>query len=233
LAISPRQDGISATSLLRADRDEMLQCLIQTNLKLQEYDQDRTNFLARAIHDFRAPLTAVSGYCGLLLSEALGPLQEHQKEVLQKMQQSSKRLSRMTSAMFQLSIGRRVKRRLDLRRGDIRDCIEQALYEVTPLAEDKRISISLDLDSDTPLLYFEQGQLEQALVNFLDNACKFTPKGGEIEIGGSPCFWERRSMHCSTPSATERRLQDSREPNAYRIDMHHLSQNGCYGQSTL
>jgi signal transduction histidine kinase len=39
----------------------MLQCLIQANLKLQEYDQDRTNFLTRAVHDFRAPLTAVSG----------------------------------------------------------------------------------------------------------------------------------------------------------------------------
>ena len=33
---------------IRADRDEMLQCLIQTNLKLQEYDQERTNFLARS-----------------------------------------------------------------------------------------------------------------------------------------------------------------------------------------
>ena len=39
---------------LRADRDEILQCLLHANLKLQEYDQDRTNFLARAVHDFRA-----------------------------------------------------------------------------------------------------------------------------------------------------------------------------------
>jgi signal transduction histidine kinase len=53
-----------AVTSLRADRDEILQYLIQTNLKLQEYDQDRTNFLARAVHDFRAPLTALSGYCG-------------------------------------------------------------------------------------------------------------------------------------------------------------------------
>src|SRR5262249_45259634 len=41
---------------VRAERDEMLQCLIQANLQLQEYDQDRTNFLTRAVHDFRAPL---------------------------------------------------------------------------------------------------------------------------------------------------------------------------------
>ena len=61
---------------MRADRDEILQCLIQTNLKLQEYDQERTNFLARAIHDFRAPLTALCGYSSLLLGNNLGPLTE-------------------------------------------------------------------------------------------------------------------------------------------------------------
>ena len=74
LAVSAHDDRISISSTLRADRDEILQCLIQTNLKLQEYDQDRTDFLARAVHDFRAPLTALSGYCGLLLGEPLGPL---------------------------------------------------------------------------------------------------------------------------------------------------------------
>src|SRR5262249_36595450 len=55
------------------DRD-LLQCLLMANLKLQEYDQDRTNFLARAVHDFRAPLTAASGYCGLLHEQLLGSL---------------------------------------------------------------------------------------------------------------------------------------------------------------
>lgn len=70
-----------AANWLLEDRDEILQCLIQTNLKLQEYDQDRTNFLARAVHDFRAPLTALSGYCGLLLSGPLGGLNEKQREI--------------------------------------------------------------------------------------------------------------------------------------------------------
>src|SRR5262249_46122339 len=38
---------------------------LQTILNLQVYDHERTNFLAHAVHDFRAPLTALSGYCGL------------------------------------------------------------------------------------------------------------------------------------------------------------------------
>jgi signal transduction histidine kinase len=219
LAVSTHEDRVSAANVLRADRDELLQCLIQTNLKLQEYDQDRTNFLARAIHDFRAPLTALCGYCGLLISEALGPLDSDQKEVLRRMHHSSKRLSRMASAMFQLSIGRQAKLRPDLREGDIRECIEQALHEATPLADAKCISISVDLDAETPLLYFEPGPIEQVLVNLLDNACKFTPKAGQIEILGYPFFWERRVMSNPGTSPTERRRRDSRGPNAYRIDV--------------
>ena len=40
---------------LRGERDEMLQFLIQANLKLQEYDHERTNFLARSLHDVGHP----------------------------------------------------------------------------------------------------------------------------------------------------------------------------------
>jgi signal transduction histidine kinase len=219
LAVSAHDDRTSIARSLRADRDEILQCLIQTNLKLQEYDQDRTTFLARAVHDFRAPLTAISGYCGLLLGEPLGPLTESQREVLRRMQHSTKRLSRMAAAMFQLSVGRHVKRRVDLQRGDIRECLEQALHEIAPFADDKAIAITTDLASCDDPLYFEAGQIEQVLINVLDNACKFTPRAGAIELRGYPHFWERRTTKSSLPPASERRRHIITEPNAYRIDI--------------
>src|ERR1035438_1280142 len=142
-------DRASLGNALRADRDEILQCLIQANLRLQEYDQDRTTFLARAVHDFRAPLTALSGYCGLLLAEPLGSLTENQREVLSRMLKSTKRLSRMAAAMFQLSVGRHVKRHPDLQRSDISECLEQALHEITPVADEKSIEITTDVTPHT------------------------------------------------------------------------------------
>lgn len=209
----------AAAKSLRADRDEFLQCLIQTNLKLQEYDQDRTTFLARAVHDFRAPLTALSGYCGLLLSEPLGSLNENQREVLQRMQNSAQRLSRMASAMFELSVGRHVKRCPNLQPGDLRACFEQALHEIAPFADEKSISISSEFEPSGDLLYFESGQIEQVLVNILDNACKFTPKAGSIEIRGYPYFWERRAAQSRLPERAERRRRTVHDPNSYRVDI--------------
>lgn len=207
------------TKSLRADRDEILQCLIQTNLRLQEYDQDRTTFLARAVHDFRAPLTALTGYCGLLLSEPLGPLTESQKEILRRMQRSAKRLSRMANAMFELSIGRHVKRQPEVAPGDIRECLEQALHEIAPFADDKSITIRADFMPADPPLPFEANQIEQVLINILDNACKFTPKGGVIEIRGYPFFWERRTSRSSIPQNADRRRTVTTEPNTYRVDI--------------
>jgi signal transduction histidine kinase len=74
---------------MRLERDEMLQHLLYANLRLQEYDQDRTNFLAHSVHDLRAPLTAVHGYCSLLLDGQAGPLAPEQSKILERMERSS------------------------------------------------------------------------------------------------------------------------------------------------
>jgi signal transduction histidine kinase len=201
------------------DRDEMLQYLIQANLRLQEYDQDRTTFLARAVHDFRAPLTALSGYCGLLLDEPLGPLAESQREVLRRMLNSAKRLSRMASAMFQLSVGRHVKRRPELQRADLRECLDQALHEIAPSAGEKCLEINVDLAPSGRPLYFEAASIEQVLINILDNACKFTARGGLIELRGYPYFWDRRRSSPLLPPPAERRRRTVGEPTGYRVDI--------------
>jgi signal transduction histidine kinase len=217
LATSAYEHRLSDRTALRADLDEILQYLIQTNLKLQEYDQDRTAFLARAVHDFRAPLTALSGYCGLLLSEPLGPLTKDQREVIQRMLNSTQRLSRMAAAMFQLSVGRQVKRLLDLQPGDIQACLDQALHEVTPFADEKCLTITVDTSPAARQLFFEPGQIEQVFINILHNACKFTSKSGAIEVSAYPFFWERRTNSSAVP--IDRRRRTVRDANSYRLDI--------------
>jgi len=144
---------------------------------------------------------------------------EEQVEVLGRMQHSIKRLSRMASAMFELGVGRQVKRRTDLRPGSVRGPIEQAVHEISPFADGKNISISVNLAPEDSTTYLEPGQIEQVLVNLLDNACKFTPKGGSIEIRGYPFFWDRREAHQSGTPITERRCKESRSANSYRVDI--------------
>jgi signal transduction histidine kinase len=219
--VAPARDGapFSTVGRLRANRDDLLQRLLQANLHLQEYDRQRTNFIARAVHDFRAPLTALSGFCGLLASGQLGFINNEQRDALNRMGHSARRLSRMASAMFELTIGARVDREPELRENDICDRIRQALHEILPLALEKEISLQAReiIPPDQPLC-FDSSQMEQVFLNLLDNACKFTQPGGSIEVRAYPDFWERRFLVAgSAPS--ERRRASVRSPNCYRIDI--------------
>jgi signal transduction histidine kinase len=220
-SVVPRGDCAKAeVGTLRANRDELLQRLLHANLRLQEYDQQRTNFIARAVHDFRAPLTALSGFCGLLATGQLGPLNHQQKEALQRMEHSAKRITRMASAMFDLSVGPKLNRKPDLQEGDICERVKQALHEILPFAREKQISLYADdlLPSTRPL-YFEPAQIEQVLLNLLDNACKFTHREGSIEVLGYPYFWERRFLAGGSAPGERRRTENGRVPNSYRIDI--------------
>ena len=120
-----------------SDRHDLLQCLLLANLRLQEYEQNRTNFLARAIHDFRAPLTAASGYCGLLREQVLGPLNSEQSDLLRRMELSLKKLARMASEIFELGVGKHRDRRTELKESSIEACVRCALQDVELWAGEK------------------------------------------------------------------------------------------------
>lgn len=209
----------SGTGQLRSDRDAILQCLMHANLLLQQYDAERTNFLGRALHDFHAPLTALNGYCGLLLEENLGLLTEAQRLVLNRMHHSIRRLSRMSHAMFQLSIGRHVVLKPALQEGDMRECAEQAVYEVQPQLEEKNLQLDIDFEPLATPLLFDAGRMEQVMINLLENACKFSSRSTYIAMRGYRCFSERRAKNISYPAVSDRRVRNMRTPNAYRVDI--------------
>jgi signal transduction histidine kinase len=213
------EKGESAEQL-RRERDEMLQYLLQANLKLQEYDQDRTNFLAHSVHDIRAPLVAIQGYCTLLLDNQLGTLNAEQTKVLERMQRSIKRLSRLASGMFYLSVDPQSPRRLKRKQGDIDACIHQAVHELAPVLESKQIEMRLSVEPPTRTLLFDEMQIEQVLVNLLDNASRFTPRNGRVEIRAQSAFWERRRSNMTGDAGRpERRETATQECNAYRVEV--------------
>ena len=214
-----RPDGHTKEHL-RVERDEMLQVLIQANLKLQENAQMRNNFLARSVHDFRAPLTAINGYCGLLLEEEFGPLTSEQERVLERMLHSATRLSHISNGMFQLSIPADLAQNASLEQADINECVNQALHEIALVIEDKRITVTTDIEPAPEGLHFEKSQIERTLVNLLDNACRFTPCEGTIGIKGYPYFWERRAGHKAPIDCVgERRRGQVNRFNSFRIDI--------------
>jgi signal transduction histidine kinase len=196
----------------RSDRDTLLQYVLEVNLKLQEYDQERNNFLARALHDFRAPLTALYGYCGLLSEGKVGEITSTQRKLLETMRDSARRLTRMAGGTLELLLEGRFEKTPVLNAGDIEKTIKLAVHEVYPMAQDKDIELDLQLASPVEPLLFEPEQIHQVLVNLLENSCKFTPRSGKIRIR---CY----STELSAIPGTLPENGLGRSESGYRIDI--------------
>jgi two-component system phosphate regulon sensor histidine kinase PhoR len=105
----------------------------------------------------------------------------------------------------------RIERELRLEEGDIEGCVNQALHDVSPFLREKEIFVDIQLDPPEQGMLMETQQIEQLLINLLENACKFTPRRGTIEIRGCSVFWD--------PLQAD--LDDSAlAPNSYRIEIH-------------
>jgi signal transduction histidine kinase len=201
---------------------QTLESVVHANIRLQEHDQDRAHFQARAVHELRAPLTALSGYCDLLLERRFGAINAEQSTVISRMRHSISRLSSIASAILQLSAGQSEASQPLLVHRNYLTCIEQALHEVAPLFEERRIEVDVDLAPCERLVAFDAQQMEEVFINVLDNCCKFTPRGGMVRVCGYPVFWDRRADGLAADSA-ERLMEFEDLQNAYRVD---VSDNG-------
>jgi len=181
LKLSPTESGSFGLNL---DRDLLLQELLETNLKLHEYDEDRSNFLMRAIHDIRVPLMAIQGYCDLLLDGQVGSLHYEQAQMLGRMRRSLTRLGKIVEAVLDLGAGAQTATKPKFESASLEGCVQQAVYEILPFTEKKQITLKVELEPPADPLWLDPSQIEQVLINLLDNGCKFTPMGGSITIRG-------------------------------------------------
>jgi len=220
LNLGSGDDSPERLARLRGERDDLLQFLMQANLKLQEFHQEQTNFLTRSIYDFRAPLTAISGYCDLLIDEELEPLTEGQRKILQRMQQSARRLTRAIDSMFQLSVPESASPARNLEQADMRDAIGQVLEDLAAVLETKRVTVTVDVEPSPENLLFENSQIRRVLANLLESACKFTPRGGVIAIKGYPYFWERGTDRAAVSTRSpDRQTGQIKMFNSFRVDI--------------
>lgn len=221
-AYEAHQDRASLERLdqLPLERDDILQGLRNSNLRLQEFAQDKMRSIDRIVQESRSPLTAVCGYCSLLLDRESGPLNNEQAKILERMQRAASRLSRLTAAMFEITGGREARGQLIPKACDIEACIDQAIHEITPVAHARSITLRVTTVQPTEQILFEPQHIELALINLLDSICRFTPKRSHIEIESGPVFWDRRSQNMTEQVRHDnRRAGYSREPNAYRIEL--------------
>ena len=166
------------------DRDQLLQQLLAANARLQEHDRNRSNLLMRLVHDLRSPLMAAQGYSGLLLSGAVGHVNTEQHRIIEKIQKSLNKLAGLAGAIADLSADAMASGPASAVSNELETCTKEAVSLSRPFAKQKQISVKISLEPPRGPIYCDSSQMRHALINLLDNSCKFTPKHGSIEIRG-------------------------------------------------
>jgi len=161
------------------DRSRLVGDLEETRL-VYETEQLRSALLSSVSHDLRTPLASIIGSTTSLLEygDAFSPADR--RELLATIVDESRRLDRHIQNLLDMTrIGRGG---LSLRRDwvDLRDVVSGALQRLQ--GGRRRGEVVTHLPESLPLLWVHGALLEQALVNLLDNALRFSPPDGTVTI---------------------------------------------------
>ncbi len=149
---------------------------------LAEIEQMRSDILSTIAHELRTPLTAVRTSVGLLLDPAVDPSQAQQQALLETIDRNASRMQRVVGDILDLARFRAGRVQLQLRRFDATALARSAIDSVAPIAEARRQTIALDAPDGTVPVFGDFRRLEQALVNLLSNADKYSPDGMPIRL---------------------------------------------------
>lgn len=184
-----------------------------------DLNEDRQRLLAHLSHDFKGPLTAALGFCSLLLDDDMGEIQPQQRDAICSMQRCIQRLSDIAADIFQLSIRSDFDPVRPWSVGDFNTTLRRILYDLRPIVETRNLRLAASVDPCPEQVAFDSADVERVIVNIIENACRFTPAGGSIEVAAYPFFWERRELCPPSFEGADQRAVECRLPNSYRVDL--------------
>lgn len=148
--------------------------------KQAELEEERRFVITAIAHDLRTPLFALRGYLdGLEQGIAQSP--EQIAKYIAVCKEKSAQLDRLVEDLFTFSKMEHVEMKLHNQTIDLKVIIQKSIHNLSPLAQEKHISIS-NHSSDDCFIKGDIHLLERAMNNLLDNAVRYTPAYGEIIV---------------------------------------------------
>lgn len=188
-----RQAATAALEKLNQELEERIQHrtaeLQASNEQLALANQDlsratrlKDEFLATMSHELRTPLSSILGMVQALRREIYGPLCDRQHHALGIVERSGRHLLALINDV--LDLAKIEAGRMDLRLTTVAlaDLCETSLAFVQQQAQHKQIQLALFCAEDLTHVEADELRLKQALINLLDNAVKFTPRGGQVTL---------------------------------------------------
>jgi len=163
-------------------------------LRLKELDAVKTRLYTNITHEFRTPLTVISGMATQMKENP----KEWFSEGLAMIQRNSNRLLELVNQMLDLSKLENGKLSLNLQQGEIVRFLKYLVESYHSFAENRQVQLHFHAEEEEVMMDFDAEKIKQIITNLLSNAVKFTPQGGYVYISAEV---EGRADSKDTPAA--------------------------------
>jgi len=131
-------------------------------------------------HDLRSPITRIRGIAETSLTG--NPDLEDLRGMAASIIEESDRLVEMINTMLEITKAEAGVAKIAANKVDMRKIVQDATDLFQPLAEDRNLSMQLNIPSQPVFVLGDRARLQRAVANLLDNAIKYTPPGGSIAV---------------------------------------------------
>ena len=149
--------------------------------QLREVDRVKDSFVSSVSHELRTPITSILGYTEMLEEGGYGELAPAQLDAVQRVSTNSVRLLSLISELLTLS---KVE---DEGLGaaevvDLAEVVSSGVGILAPTVARREVELTVSLPGDPVTLRGDREMLERVVINLTDNAVKFTPDGGRVDV---------------------------------------------------
>ncbi|MCR9288467.1 MAG: ATP-binding protein [Bacteroidetes bacterium] len=142
--------------------------------KLREVDSMKSRLYTNITHEFRTPLTVISGMTDIMEREP-----DKAKELIRR---NSKGLLRLVNQLLDLAKLESGHLKLELKQADVVPYIQYLLESLQSFAESKSIYLQFHKETDQILMDFDENKFESIILNLLSNAIKFSKQNGQVHL---------------------------------------------------
>lgn len=147
---------------------------------MRKLQRVRSEFIANVSHELRTPIFAIQGYIETLLNGAINDSNVN-KSFLEKAAHHTNSLSNLLNDLINISMIESGEMQMSFRYFDLAPFITSVVDEMKYLAEEKNISLVCKPVREGLQVFGDKERLKQVLINLIQNAIKYTEKGG-VEI---------------------------------------------------
>ena len=162
--------------------NEMADTIVANMEEIKTMDSLRRELVANVSHDLRTPLATIQGYIETILIKSDIISEEDRKKYMQTIWGSTERLKKLVEELFELSKLEARETKPKPEAFSIAELVQDVQQKNLLIAESKKIELLLKFPYDLPLVYADIGMIEKVLQNLIDNAIKFTPERGKINL---------------------------------------------------